>query len=210
MELPQLRAGPQPSPALVMFLQSNQSAIPQRHFNLRARCCSWCHRWSHALTSDSFHHKPVQYLAPREPSMPFLLLHLFLLTSVNTNLLNNGLDADQENTKPNCCTATRESLGLFQSSVCCCDRTPDKSNIKKKGFLPVHTLREESTVAVGKNVTQLLLLQPDGCSSNHVWQAVRSSREQCCSFSLLLFIRFGDLSLIEQCHSHLGQVFRLN
>lgn len=36
------------------------------------------------------------------------------LPSVNTNLLNNGLDVDYENIKPNCFTATLKSLGLWQ------------------------------------------------------------------------------------------------
>lgn len=71
----------------------------------------------------------------------------------------------------------------------------DKSDIKK-GFLLVHTLREGSTVAVSKNVIQLLILQPGSAEAVMSGsQSEAESHEWYCSVSFLLFIQFGEPQL---------------
>lgn len=92
----------------------NQSAIPQPHLNLRAgtvpgtiddliRC-----QVTASITNQ------LSIWLPESPPCHYSCCIPSCLPSVNTNLLNNGLDADYENTKPNCFTAkTLESLGLY-------------------------------------------------------------------------------------------------
>lgn len=124
---------------------------------------------------------PCHYI-PLTVSLPAYL--------VNTPLLNKELTADYENTKPNCFTAILASLGYL--SCCCSDKIPDKSNIKKKGFILVHRLREWSIVAVIENVIKLFILHQSAAEA--VCQA--SSQKQramgtAAHFPFSFLFRFG-------------------